>query len=196
MSCSRTDSRRNNTRHLPAVLLVFTFLFIPLLCFPESNIYLEEVNPGNYLLDFAMEHKAEILENVQAGMTSSIKYEIRVYRLGQGLFKPLGRNRVFVKDIVNDGSWDPFLEAYVVVQGDSTFVHTDPDEFLKDLFSLRKIPINIDYQPERYYELHIRSNLSSIKLLPPMNIMAPLRRLKPGVIEKTIYEILPVAGGA
>ena len=136
-----------------------------------------------------------VLESIDNGMTSSILYEIRVYRLGKGLLKNLVRSLVYSEDIVYEGNWDPFLQSYLISRNGELSVFTSSSEFLDRFFSVRNYSIIMAPQPGKKYEVHVKSMLSAVKLLPPLNFMTPFMRLKPGGRQKCVYEIQPDSGG-
>ena len=154
----------------------------------EASLRLDDEWPDHYSLDVVLDQDDEILTNVENEMTSSIRFEIRIYKMGAPLLGVLGRNLVFSKNIEYEGWWDPFFEAYVLSGDGEEAYYEDPVPFLADFFSIRKIPIPLKLDEGKFYEIRVKAVLSKIKLLPPFNIMTPFRLLSPGTITRVFYE--------
>ncbi len=133
---------------------------------------------GEYLLNYQADFVPAILDNIHEGITSSIKYEIKVFREGTGPFSLWGRTRVYHELFIYDGLWDPFSESFLIKGADESVYISHEDDFLKKFFSLDEVPVIIDHQEGQEYEILIRSELRSIKFLPPLNILSPFQNFR------------------
>ena len=174
----KTVLRKNRKGRLQGV--IFLLLFSPLALPAQPVLNLEEVSRGNFLVNFRKDPEGEearrILVSVGRGMTSEVRYEIRVIRTGSE--GGMGRGQVYSDTPSFTGYLDLFTGYYVISSGEKSRLFSGGAPFIKDLFSLDGYRLDLSVLPPGRYELRIRAVSRDIKLLPPLNFLAPLQALK------------------
>lgn len=167
--------RRNRTRSVFWALI----FFIPAFSAAGAPILLAQVSRDFCLISFRQEGNEEERERVSTrireGMTSAIQYEIRVLRTGSPL--GLASRLVYSDDIFYEGFLDPFTGMYALSRKDDSRLFSDGTAFLDEFFSLNHYSLSLEDLPEGDYDIRIRAKLRAVKLLPPLNFLAPLQAL-------------------
>jgi len=173
-SCLKTALRRSETRRILAAL----FLLSPVLLVSQTDIRITEMSPGVYSLYYRTERTREeisrLMDRVNSGMTADVEYEIRIFRGRPGRF-PVSRLESL--SVSCQGAWDPFTRSYAVFREGDSRLFTREEDFLNELLVLKDYPLSLTEIPPGSYTLKVRAKVRNIKLLPPLNILAPLQSL-------------------
>lgn len=146
--CLRTDSRKSLAKVVSCALLLLTAFRLP-----AQLQHATVIRPApEYLsigIDVAGADVDSLFETLQGGMRARVEYRIRISYPRERPFRVLGNRllREFRPSV--EASWDPFLEAYLMVaDDDSTTVYRDEAAFYTDLFTLTdyRIPWSVIYR--------------------------------------------------
>ncbi|MCF7929427.1 MAG: DUF4390 domain-containing protein [Spirochaetales bacterium] len=175
---SRTASKRNKRVRI----LLYTVLFLVLQILPAAALHAAhtrlDISPtdrGLYIdLDFHSGESGRILRSLQAGMSSRIFFQIRVYEHKEGLADIFGGRLVMEAEPKHILRFDPFLESYLIERSYGKTLHfAAPAPAISAFLRLEDYPIPL-YAGEnrRRREVRTRIILEPIRLIPPLHILS------------------------
>jgi len=167
--------RRSKTRRV-----VWALVFLSPVLLAAQVLTLTEVSRGSYTLTYQPEgnsvDREVIYERVLEGMTAAVQYEIRVGRTSGSSSAP--SRSVYSDDVFYEGFRDQFTGSFALSRNGSTQLFPNDDTFLDEFFSLNNYPLFLDTLSPGEYTVRVRAKLREIKLLPPLNLLAPLQALR------------------
>ncbi len=179
----RTVLKRNKTTLfarkviLPIVLLIVSA--VP--SGAQQTSFTIEQFEDSYRLSLALHNidREDILTALKEGFTAEITFNIRVYKKAEGVLAIFGDRMVSEFHPAYTAHWDLFNNRYVVTgpEGES---HAYPSEglFLSRFLQLKDYRVENSYgEPENYYMLG-SVLLNTMKLVPPLTILAPFLSLR------------------
>lgn len=179
----RTVLKRNNsTLFAKKVILPIALLFV--LALPsnaQQTSFTIEQFEGSYRLSLALLNidGEELLTALKEGYTAEITFNIRVYKKTDGILSLFGDRMVSEFHPAYTAHWDLFNNRYVVT-GPEGGTHAYPSEelFLSYFLQLKDYRVENSYgEPENYYMLG-SVLLNTMKLVPPLTILAPFLSLR------------------
>jgi hypothetical protein len=154
---------------LRRTLAILSLLLLPLVASAQLLVEVEADSSGALAtVNLRLPPLQEVLDTLEDGMVSRIRFKLRV-GYDQSGFVSLFRSPLAASyEVVREVRFDPFREVYVVRE-DGIDLSLDPtDDLAEAFFHLRGFPVEVgDF-------LRCKVELDIVKLVPPMNLLAPL----------------------
>lgn len=134
--CSKTDSRKNLVKGISGVLLLLAAARLPAQLQHEAAIQ-PTIDYLSIQMTVAGADVEALFETLHEGMRVRVEYRVRLSYPRERPFRLLGDRLVREFRPSVEARWDPFLEAYVLVEDDqTTFTFDDEAAFYSGLFTL------------------------------------------------------------
>jgi hypothetical protein len=119
----------------------------------------------------------KLIDSIQEGHTAEIRFQVRLYKKVTGLFRIFG-DRMFAEyHPTFEARWDVFNNHFTIVDAEGrSHSYTSREQFLDHFLHLPDYPVSFEMQEDEEYYVLCNVRLNTMKLVPPLTLLAPLLR--------------------
>lgn len=174
-SCSKTGLKKSSVyTAIRVILICILFLAQPVLVssldithtlFSRENSFSIRLT----MVDFPVQ---EVRQVFRTGETSQVKFEVRLFREGAGIWSIMGDELIEEHSSTYTGSYDPFYSMYRIETPDSTHEFLHEENFFSAFRSFYT-SFDLPDSTENLIYLRARITFTARKLMPPLNVLEP-----------------------
>lgn len=137
----------------------------------------------------------KLIDSIQEGYTAEIRFQIRLYKKVTGLFRIFGDRMIAEYHPTFEARWDLFNNHFTIVDAEGRpHIYTSRERFLDHFLHLSDFPISFKIQKDDEYYILSNVRLNTMKLVPPLTLLAPLLRGR-GESSSWVRKSLPRSSG-
>lgn len=177
----KTDLRRSRTRYCLIFLLFFLLVTASPCLFAQQTRFEVVKTEQSYLITLELRNidTQELLTTLKNGHTAEVTFNIRIFKKTKGLFKLFGDRMVSEFHPVHTARWDIFNDHFTMTKHNGTsHTYESVESFLSAFLTLQNFTIADSYEPPRHYYAAGSVLLNTMKLVPPLTILAPFLSLR------------------
>ncbi len=154
------------------------FLQTILLFSQQTDLSVDE-EAGRYVISITMLDASteKLIDSIREGYTAEVSFQIRLYKKMTGLFRIFGDRMIAEYHPTFEARWDVFNNHFTIVDTEGRpHIYTSREKFLDHFLHLSEFPISFEMQEGEEYYILSNVRLNTMKLVPPLTLLAPLLR--------------------